>query len=197
MRIKFSQKHTIKVDCIKRGRCSGKVFQSVCQNSLSSSDSRKFLKSVKWRSSFLCWKMILFFFSVGTLCIPNTSSLFICCTHVPHPHRHRFLWRCVPAAWELQRLHPQPGRQVHLKRQRVHYPGDHREGPAFHHPLCDQHAAHRLQGPRDHLRYRLTDRLEHPDPRPTHRPQEGCGTVQHKGCEGNKGWSTLNIWCLQ
>lgn len=47
MRIKFSEKHTIKVDCIKGGRCSGKVFQSVCQNSLSSSDSRKFLKSVK------------------------------------------------------------------------------------------------------------------------------------------------------
>lgn len=43
MRIKFSEKHTIKVDCIKGGRCSGKVRQ----NSLTSSDSREFLKSVK------------------------------------------------------------------------------------------------------------------------------------------------------
>lgn len=91
MRIKFSEKHTIKVDCIKGGRCSGKVFKSVCQNSLTSSDSREFLKSVKWRSSFLCWKIILFFFSPGTLCIPNTSPLFICRTHLPHPHRHRLL----------------------------------------------------------------------------------------------------------
>lgn len=93
--------------------------------------------------------------------------------HLSHPpsstpRRHRFHRRCVPAAGQLQRLHHQLGRQVHVQRQRVGHPGDHGEGPALHHPLRDQHAAHRLQRPRNHLRYRLTDLLEYPDPRPGH-----------------------------
>ncbi|XP_038623301.1 D-glucuronyl C5-epimerase isoform X2 [Tachyglossus aculeatus] len=67
------------------------------------------------------------------------------------------------------------------ERERVRGPGDYREEPAVHDPLCVQHPADRLPGPGRVLWDRAPDSLEHGHPGPGHGPAQGRGPVHHQG----------------